>query len=260
MFHVASGHGHPASQLPIRSASSLPPLRSGRKLSGGRKRRIWRRRESASNPAACSRLAKRTAGVLLLSPGRFGMLGASSMPSIRPRPRTVWMTLGYCWRQLLQAVLEESAGLPRVVGQLLALDDLENLQRDRAGQRRAAESRAVRARRRANRRKARAPKKRRWGSRRPSDLAIEMPSGRNCLAAGHAFEDALEALEPAGAEVPALHAVHEQQQLLLVAQPAQAQQVFRRWRASRRLRPGCLRSGWRPSRAKWPARMAARSL
>jgi hypothetical protein len=64
----------------------------------------------------------------------------------------------------------------------------------------------------------------------PSDLAIERPSGRksDCAAGIFAFENPLEALEFSGAEMSALHAVHEQQQFFLVAQPPQAEQIFRR--------------------------------
>jgi len=42
-----------------------------------------------------------------------------------------------------------------------------------------------------------------------------------------AFENPLKALEFSGPVMAALHAVHEQQHFLLVAQGAQAQQVFR---------------------------------
>ena len=44
--------------------------------------------------------------------------------------------------------------------------------------------------------------------------------GQERVAPRHAFEDALEALEASGAEMAALHAVHEQQEFLFIAQPA----------------------------------------
>ena len=44
------------------------------------------------------------------------------------------------------------------------------------------------------------------------------------------FQNPLKTLEPAGAIMSALHAVQEQQQLFLVAQRAQAEQIFRRGR------------------------------
>ena len=53
-----------------------------------------------------------------------------------------------------------------------------------------------------------------------------MPSGRNFSPPG-TFQDALKTLESAAAEMAALHAVHEQQQLLFVAQLAQAEEVLR---------------------------------
>ena len=181
----------------------------------------------ASSPAAWRRFAKRTACVLLLSPGRLGMFGASSMPSISPRPRTVWMTLGYFRASCSQAALEKVADLARVVGQLLALDHLEYLQGDRAGERRAAVSGAVRAR--AEQIGVGRPHpERAHGESAAQRLGHRDAVRQELLAARHAFEDALEALEAAGAEMPALHAVHEQQQLLFVAQLAQAEQVFRR--------------------------------
>ena len=55
-----------------------------------------------------------------------------------------------------------------------------------------------------------------------------MPSGRNLPPPGTIFQNPLEALEFSRAEMAALDAVHEQQQLFLVAQRAQAQQIFRR--------------------------------
>jgi hypothetical protein len=41
------------------------------------------------------------------------------------------------------------------------------------------------------------------------------------------FEDALEALKTAGAEMAALDLIHEEQQFMVVAEPAQAAQIFR---------------------------------
>ena len=41
------------------------------------------------------------------------------------------------------------------------------------------------------------------------------------------LQNALKTLEPPGAKMPALHAVHQQQQLLLIAQLPQTQQIFR---------------------------------
>ena len=45
----------------------------------------------------------------------------------------------------------------------------------------------------------------------PSDLAIESAVRQKLFAAGNIFQNPLEALEFAGAEMAALHAVHEQQ-------------------------------------------------
>jgi hypothetical protein len=54
--------------------------------------------------------------------------------------------------------------------------------------------------------------------------------GQKFLAAGNVFQNPLKALEPAGAIMSALNAVHEQQKLFLVAQRAQTEQIFRRGR------------------------------
>ena len=137
------------------------------------------------------------------------------------------MTAGIFRGECLQAALEIVADLARVVGQLLALDHLQYLQGDRAGERRAAISRAVGACAQQIG-VGRAHPERADGEPAAQRLGHRDAVRQELLAARHAFEDALKALETAGAEMAALHAVHEQQQLLLVAQLAQAEQVFGR--------------------------------
>ena len=62
----------------------------------------------------------------------------------------------------------------------------------------------------------------------PSDLAIERPSGRNFSPPGTLSRIRWKLWNFPRAIMAALHAVHEQQQFFLVAQRAQAEQIFRR--------------------------------
>ena len=169
------------------------------------------------------------------------------------------MTPGYFCASCCKPVLRIVADLARVVRQFLALDHLEDLQGDRAGQRRAAISRAVGAGAQQIG-VGRAHPERADGEAAAERLGHRDAVRQERLAARHAFEDALKALEPAAAEMAALHAVHEQQQLLLIAQLAQAQQVLRR----RGRHPAFALDAFDQDRRRWPgesaARMAARSL
>ena len=125
----------------------------------------------------------------------------------------------------VQFMLQPFAELPRVGIQLFRFDHFQDFQRHSAGQRRAAEGGTVRAGseqagiRFANPERA------------DGEAAAERfrhgeAVGQKVFAAGHAFENPLETLELAGAIMAALNAVHEQQYFFLIAQGAQAQEIF----------------------------------
>ena len=131
------------------------------------------------------------------------------------------------FREPLQFCFHPVAELARVFVEFFPFDDFEDFQRDGAGERRAAESRAVRARPQQIRQTARAPRTRRWETA-AERFGHRKAVGQKFFAAGNTFENPLKALEFPGRIMAALHAVHEQQQFLLVAQRAQAEQIFRR--------------------------------
>src|SRR5262245_57455642 len=128
--------------------------------------------------------------------------------------------------QPLQLILKPSAEFPRVLCEPCALDNVEDTQRYGTAQRRSAERGAMRPRAK----KARvlfAHPDRADGESTPQRLGHGDGIRQERLMTGDVFENALETLETAGAEVAALDAVHEEQEILLVAQLAQAQQIFR---------------------------------
>ena len=57
-------------------------------------------------------------------------------------------------------------------------------------------------------------------------LRIELANVKEDVYKRQALQDALKTLESSGAEMAALHLIHQQQQVFFIAQLAQAQQVF----------------------------------
>ena len=125
---------------------------------------------------------------------------------------------------------EPVAGAPDVVGEVVAFDDLEDLERDGRGERRAAESGAMGARSedvaQVDAVDLVAYPKGSDGKSTPEGLGHGKAVDAEVLGAGEAFEDALVALESAGAEVAALDGVDQQEESVFVAQGAETEQVI----------------------------------
>ena len=159
------------------------------------------------------------------SPGRFGIV-ANSIPSMKPKPANPHKNLRKICDQLLKAGSKQIAGGSDILSEVLALDHFEDFQGHRASQRRAAIGGAMRAR--AQQIRVRRPDPKRANR----ETAAERFRHRNAvrqerIAAGDTFQDPLKTLIPAAAEMTALDGVHQQQQILLVAQLPQPQQILR---------------------------------
>ncbi len=143
-------------------------------------------------------------------------------------------------RHLRQLRLHPAAEFAGVPGQLVALNDFEDFQRHSAGERGAAVSCAMRTgveqigeRRPHPEGPHRHTARRGFGHRR-------WPSGKNVAAPGSEgifLQNALKTLKPPRAEVAALHPIHKEQQLVLIAKLAQSQQIVRAGREGRRSPP-----------------------
>ena len=127
--------------------------------------------------------------------------------------------------QLGQFIDKKLAKLAGVGSQVVTIDDLENLVRDRAGQRIAAERRAVSAGAKHFGVLLRNPHSAHWET---AAESLGHADGIRQEIANLVAEYRLKTLERPGAKMPALHTVPQQQQIVFAAKCAQAKQVFRR--------------------------------